>query len=180
MRTFLLIVGLLFFQASFAAERMDSGDGYILSCANFSYIVSAPKEWKVIETNFADIVFFPAKYTYDKTPVMIYTRSVQKAELGIHNTLELNAFDLKGMKEQWSAIQSLPTESMSISNQSKIPTYSFSGGQFLETVAYADQPKTITVIVLSAENEASLSESIPAFRSFVGSYQWVTDVAESK
>lgn len=180
MRIFFLIVGLLFLQVSFAADRKDSGDGFFLSGPNFSYIVSAPKEWKVVNTTFADIVFFPAKYTYETTPVMIYARSAQKAELGIQNPLELNALDLKGMKEQWATIKSLPTESMSISNQSKIPTFSFSGGQFLETVAYADQPKTITVFVLSAENEASLSESIAAFRSFVGSYQWVTDVAEGK
>jgi hypothetical protein len=58
--------------------------------------------------------------------------------------------------------------------------HSFSGGQFLETGAYADHPKTITVFVVSAENQASLAQSTAAFRRLVASYQWITDVVEGK
>ena len=177
MRVLILIVGLLIVSVSFAADRKKDGDGFILSGPNFAYAVSAPKGWKVIGTGAADIVFYPAKYTYETTPVMIYARSAQKGALSVHNPSEMNAFDLKAMKERWPAIQSRPAESLPIRNGSQVPVYSFSGGQFLESVAYADHPKTITVFVVSAETKESLAESTAAFRSFVGSYRWITDVA---
>lgn len=180
MRTLLLIVGLLFLPASFAADRKKDGDGFILSGPNFAYAVSAPKGWKVIDATFADIVFYPAKYTYETTPVMIYARSSQKQVLGVNTPWEMNAVDLKGMKERWPSIRSRPIESLPIRNGSHIPAYSFSGGQFLESVAYADHPKTITVFVVSAETKESLAASTAAYRGFVGSYQWITDVVEGK
>lgn len=180
MRALLLIVSLLCIPVSFAAERKKDGDGFILSGPNFAYAVSAPKGWKVVDTTFADIVFYPAKYTYETTPVMIYARSAQKKELGVRNPLEMNAFDLKGMKEHWPKIQSRPSESLPIRKGSKVPVYSFSGGQFLENVAYVDHPKTITVFVVSAESKESLASSVAAYRGLVGSYQWITDVVEGE
>lgn len=180
MRALLLILGLLLLPVSFAADRKKEGDGFILSGPNFAYIVSAPKGWKVIDTTFADIVFYPAKYTYETTPVMIYVRSAQKQALGVRNPLEMNAFDLKGMRESSPNIQSRQVEPLPIRNSSKIPVYSFSGGQFLESVAYADHPKTITVFVVSAESKESLASSATAFRGLIGSYQWVTDVVGGK
>lgn len=181
MRMLLLMFGLLVFPVSLsAADKKKDGDGLIISGPNFSYAVSAPPGWKVVDASFADIAFYPAKYTYETTPVLIYVRSAQKQALGVHNPKEMNAFDLKGMKEHWPAIQSHPAESLSIRSKSQIPAYTFSGGEFLEIVAYADHSKTISVFVLSAESKESLATSAGTFRRFVGSYQWITDVVGRK
>ena len=180
MRALLLIIGLLFLPATHAADRKSNGDGFILSGPEFAYAIAAPKGWKAIDATFADVVFFPAKYTYETTPVMIYSRSAHKSELGVKNPSEMNAFDLNGMKERWPKIQSRLSGTLPIRNKTPVPTYSFSGGQFLETVAYADHPKTITVFVVSAENKASLNEAASAFRNLVASYHWITDVVNAK
>lgn len=92
----------------------------------------------------------------------------------------MNAFDLKGMREQWPNAKTSRIEPLAIRNGSSIPVNSFSGGPYEEIVAYSDNDKTITVLVVSAETASALSSSLPSFKQFVSSFQWLLPAHEGK
>jgi hypothetical protein len=148
-----------------------------LSARDCSYTVTTPRGWKLINASFADAVFYPSAQTYGTTPVFLYTRSTHKEALKVKTIEDLNALDLRGMRQRWPSIRSQRLSELPIADRRQIPFYSFTGGQFLERVAYAEHPKTITVFVVSAENEQSLESAMPAYRSLVASYRWVSDVS---
>jgi hypothetical protein len=84
------------------------------------------------------------------------------------------------MREQWPKVSSTKGEVLRSREKVPMPTYKFTGARHLELVAYAEHPKTITVIVLSAETKESFSSSIGAFRHVVSSYQWLPELVSSK
>lgn len=173
---FLIIIGLCFFNLlSTATVHADDNtqDGAILSGKDYAYIVASPAGWKMISVTFADAVFHPIDKT---TPVIIYVRSATKSDLGIKNVEQLNALDLAEMKKKSPKLVSKKIGYLKTKDESEIPVYSFTGGTFIEAVAYADQEKTITVFVLSAETQEAYDDSYKAFRDIIGSYLFITDI----
>ncbi len=176
---FLIIIGLCFFNLlSTATVHADDNtqDGAILSGKDYAYIVATPDGWKMISVTFADAVFHPIVFPYKTTPVIIYVRSATKSELGITNIEQLNALDLAEMKKKSPKLISKKIGYLKTKDESEIPVYSFEGGKFIEAVAYANQEKTITVFVLSAETRKAYDDSYKAFVDIVGSYFFITDI----
>ena len=169
------LASLLASGASIAAKA--DKDSLVTISPGFSFGVITPDGWTRTKADFAPAVFYPSKYSYDRSPVILYVRSASKAELGLKTIAELNAFDLKGMRSQWPRISSKAQAIWSLRDGTSAPTYSFEGGQFQELVAYIEHPKSITVFVLSADTNPILKSSLPAFRALVQSYRWLPELS---
>ena len=106
---------------------------------------------------------------------MMYVRSGDKAQLHVKTIEEMNRLDLRGIQEHHPKAESKKIGSLRTSESKKISVYAFSGGGYFERVGYAEQPKTITVFVASAEKEDDLKSSEKAFRELVASYLFISD-----
>jgi len=106
---------------------------------------------------------------------VIYVRDFPRVR-GANTIQELNALDLRGMRKRWPNITSTAKPALGTRDKQTVPVHEFSGGQYLETVAYVDHPGSITVIVVSANTAASYRSALPTFRQVVSSYQWLPEL----
>jgi hypothetical protein len=157
-----------------------SGENEIFVGEGYAFGVSRPEGWVGVKPDFAPVLFHPAGSTVDSSLVVIYVRPVSKSKVGVTTPAQLNALDLRGMRTQWPNARSAKGEVLRTRAKTSVPTYSFTGGKYLELVAYVDHPKTITVIVLSAETKETFASSTAAFRHVVSSYQWLPELASSR
>lgn len=168
-RTFAIALIVL---SSFARAANDAA---IIDGPNYSFSIRAPEGWRMTSTRQLRAAFYPADKTFEKTPVLMYVRSVDKAQLHVKTIEEMNRLDLHGIQEHHPKAESKKIGSARTSDGKEVPVYSFSGGGYFERVAYAEQPKTITVFVVSAEKEEDLKSSEKAFQDLVASYLFISD-----
>jgi hypothetical protein len=150
-------------------------DAAIIDGPDYSFSIRTPEDWRMTSTRQLQAAFYPANKTFENTPVMMYVRSANKAQLHVKTVEEMNRLDLHGNQERHPEAESKKTGSVRTSDGKEVPVYSFSGGGYFERVAYAEQPKTITVFVASAEKEEDLKSSEKAFRDLVASYLFISD-----
>lgn len=150
-------------------------DAAIIDGPNYSFAIRAPEGWRMTSTRQLQAAFYPMGKTFENTPVMMYVRSADKAKLHLKTIEEMNRFDLHGIQEHHPKAESKKIGSARTSDGKDVPVYSFSGGGYFERVAYAEQPKTITVFVASAEKEEDLKSSEKAFQDLVASYLFISD-----
>ena len=150
-------------------------DAAIIDGPNYSFSIRTPEGWRMTSTRQLQAAFYPSDKTLENTPVMMYVRSADKAQLHVKTIEEMNRFDLHGIQEHHPKAESKKIGSARTSDGKEVPVYSFSGGGYFERVAYAEQPKTITVFVASAEKEEDLKSSEKAFRDLVASYLFISD-----
>jgi hypothetical protein len=150
-------------------------DAAIIDGPNYSFSISAPEGWRMTSTRQLQAAFYPADKTFDNAPVIMYVRSADKAQLRINTAAEMNRFDLHGIQEQHLKTESKRIGSAPTSDGKEVPVYSVSGGGYFERVAYAEQPKTITVFVVSSKTADDLKASEKAFRELVASYLFISD-----
>jgi hypothetical protein len=145
-------------------------DAAIIDGPNYAFTIAAPKGWKLTSTKEVQAAFHPADTSFDKSPVVMYARPADKKQLGISTIPELNHLDLKGIRQRQPAATSERVGTVKTALGTEIPLYSFSGAGRSELVAYAEQPKTITVFVLSADTDEQLKAARPAFDELLSSY----------
>ena len=150
-------------------------DAAIIDGPNYSFSVRAPEGWRMTSTRQLQAAFYPANKTFENTPVIMYVRSADKAQLHINTVAEMNRFDLHGIQEQHPKAESKKIGSARTSDGKEVPVYSFSGGGYFERVAYAEQPKTITVFVVSSKTADDLTASEKAFGDLIASYLFISD-----
>jgi hypothetical protein len=150
-------------------------DSAIVDGPNYAFTISAPKGWKLTSNRQFQAAFYPADSTFEKSAVIIYARSADKSELHVSSIAELNRLDLKGIQEREPAAKSEKLGALKTASGVEMPLYSFSGGGYSELVAYAEQSKTITVLVVSAETPEQLKAARSAFDELVGSYVFISD-----
>ncbi len=142
----------------------------IIDGPNYAFTISAPKGWKLTSTKELQAAFHPAETPFDKSAVVMYARPADKQQLGVSSIPELNRLDLKGIQQQHPTASSQKIGTVKTALGTEIPLYSFSGGGYNELVAYAEQPKTITVFVLSADTSEQLKAARAAFDELLSSY----------
>jgi hypothetical protein len=156
-------------------------DAAILDGPNYSFSIRAPEGWRMTSTRQLQAAFYPQDKTFEKTPVMMYVRAADKAQLHVNTIDDLNKLDLQGIHEHHPNAESKKVGSARTADGKEIPVYSFSRGGYFERVAYAEQPKTITVFVASSETADDLKSAEKAFRELVASYLFISDnVSTSK
>src|SRR5213596_1666273 len=119
-RTFAIVLIAL---SSFARAADDAA---ILDGPNYSFSIRAPEGWHMTSTRQLQAAFYPADKTFESTPVIMYVRSTDKAQLHVNNIEELNKFDLRGIQEHHPNAESKKVGSARLSDGKEIPIYSFS------------------------------------------------------
>jgi hypothetical protein len=166
--------------AALASSGVGAADNQVFMGPGYAFGVSVPDEWVGEKPDFVPVLFHPSRFSGDTSPVVIYVRPISKAEVGAATPAQLNAIDLKRMRARWPQIRSAKAGELRARSKEKVPTYAFTGGKYFERVGYVDHPKTITVIVLSAETKESFSSSMVAFEYVVSSYQWLPELESLK
>ena len=174
------VVVAIVWAAVLAASGVKAAENQVFMGAGYAFGVSAPDGWVQEKPDFAPVLFHPARFSADASPVIIYVRPVLKNEAGAATPAQLNAIDLKGMRARWPRIRSARAGELRAHSKETVPTYTFTGGQYFERVGYVDHPKTIVVIVVSAETKESLASSMSAFEHVVASYQWLPELVVPK
>jgi hypothetical protein len=179
-----LKIPIMLFVFSLAATlAFAADDSAVIDGPDYSFTISAPMGWHMTSTKEFQAAFYPAGTTFDlnKSPVIMYVRSVSKAGEYVKTIEDVNNLDLRGIQEQHPKAQSRKAAPARTSDGAAAPVYSFSGGGYFELAAYAEQPKTITIFVLSCDTEKELKASEKAFRALVASYSFISeDVKTSK
>ena len=107
----------------------------------------------------------------------MYVRSANKETLRVKSIAELNKLDLAGMRQRNPAAESKQIGTVTTARDIALPLYSFCGGGFSELVGYSDEGKTITVFVVSADDETQLAASRSAFEKLIKSYHFLKNRA---
>src|SRR3989442_13208153 len=90
-----LALGLIAF-SSFASAADDAA---IIDGPNYSFSIRAPKGWRMTSTRQLQAAFYPADKTFENTPVLMYVRPADKAQLHVKTIEEMNRLDLHGIQE---------------------------------------------------------------------------------
>lgn len=176
MKHFLFILSLVL---AFSGALHATDDAAIIDGPNYAFTISGPKGWKLTSTRELQAAFHPADTKFEKSAVVMYARSADKKQLGVSNIPELNRLDLKGIQGPHPAAKSEKVGSIKTARGMDLPLYSFTGGGYSELVAYAEQEKTITVLVISAETDEQLKTARPAFEEMLSSYVFLTDAPKA-
>src|SRR5207244_4407673 len=142
-----------------AVLALAADDAAIIDGPNYSFSIRAPDGWRMTSTRQLQAAFYLADTTFEKTPVLLYVRSSDKQQLHVATIEELNKLDLHGIQQQHPNATSKKVGSARTSDGKDIPVYALSGGGYFERVAYAEQPKTITVFVASSETADGLNSA---------------------
>ena len=169
----LLNIALLLIVMSAGARAADGGA--IVDGPGYAFTIAAPKGWTLISTKQLQAAFHPADTTFEKSAVIMYVRSANKQALHVANIAELNGTDLKGIQERNPKAVSEKSGTIKTPLGVELPMYTFSGGGYSELVAYADEGKTITVFVVSADKAEQLQAARKAFDELIASYVFLTD-----
>jgi hypothetical protein len=145
---------------------------------DYAFTISAPKGWKMTSTPEIQAAFYPAESTFEKSAVVMYVRSASKSRLHVESIAELNRLDLQGIQRRNPGATSAKIGTVKTTLGVELPMYAFTGGGYSELVAYAEQTKTITVMVVSADTPEQLQTARPAFEELVASYVFLTDTPE--
>ncbi len=136
-----------------------------------------PEGWELQSTAEAPAVFSP---NGKDTRAFMYARSADKKTLKISTVEELNALDLKGMKEHSPEAKSEKTGTLKIASGKEIPVHTFSFKDGSELVAYAEEKETITVLVLSTESLKQMEGYRKVFEKLVASYAFIEGLVEEQ
>jgi hypothetical protein len=158
-----------------AAFARAANDGAIIDGPNYSFSIRAPEGWRMTSTRLFQAAFYPAGTTFEKTPTLLYVRSANKEQLHVDTVEGLNQLDLRGIQQRHPKAESKRVGSTRTSDGQEVPVYAFFGGGYFEQVAYAEQPKTITVFVASSETADGLKSAEKAFRDLIGSYLFISE-----
>lgn len=152
----------------------DAGTGIIYG-KQHSFSLTAPKGW-VLDTKsgVADGVhaaFYPKGGTWKDSPVVMYGNGVDKT--GAETFDQFVAGDVKKFENAHADIKVTDLDPGSVPGKAvKAKRFSFKTTN--EVVVYIDEPKSISLIVMSARGEDKLIEAFPAFQDLVKSYQFMT------
>lgn len=158
--------------ALFTAGAAD--DSAIVDGPNYAFTISAPKGWKMTSTRELQAAFHPAGTKFEKSAVVMYVRSADKGALHVTSIAELNRLDLQGIQKDHPAAASERIGAVKTFLGVELPLYSFSGGGYSELVAYAEEGKTITVFVASADRPEQIQTARAAFDELVASYVFLS------
>jgi len=160
------------------AENSNSG---IIFFKQSSFLLSAPKNWVMDNRAGAGqglpAVFYPQGSSWADGKAVMYA-NIWVKENPREETLEkVIAGDVKSFKDRSDKLKVTDAESLATSDKDKKATVKyFTGDNFdnHEAIAYLDEGKTVTMIVLSARTKEDFEKSLSAFKELVGSYSFLT------
>ncbi len=169
----------LLFPTALLAEQIL--EGYtVVNGQGYAFEVKAPHGWvldnQVGRDQGLNVVFYPKDSQWDTSKTVCYVR-VRTMKNSIHTIQDQVKDTLSAFRAQGSlGVQAHYVRTLTTQDASKARVYYFTGDQFnnFEATAYVQGRKTIDFITLSARDQSSFENSLPAFESLVTSYEDLT------
>jgi hypothetical protein len=180
MLLFRLFIGLLIGSVSgvFADQILE---GYsVVRGKGYAFEIKAPRSW-VLDNEAAkeqgiNLVFYPTGANWEDSKAVIYVR-VRTNEAAIRNIPDQVNDTLRNLRETGSPNVTVKhVKTLTTQDASKAEVYYFTGDKFgnLEATAYIQSRGSIHFITLSARDQDSFRQAIPAFDAVVTSYEDLT------
>jgi len=176
LRVFLCLMLACFAQAAFAAE-----EGGILYGPNHAVDVSAPPGWvldnKSGVVNGVYAAIYPEGGSWAGSPAVMYANcSAKNAQSGA--TLEdFVKNDAEVFKKPDPDILIKKLDDDYRAGKTSVGMY-FDNKVNKEAVVYVDEEKVVCMLVLSSKTDKDYTASLPAYKTFLGSYKFITSHVE--
>jgi hypothetical protein len=175
----LICLLLLLANTTLLAERIY--EGYtVVRGKTFAFQLKAPRGW-VLDNEIArrqglNVVFYPTGTDWNTSKVASYVRvrsndgTQRKIEDQVQDTLR-NLHETGSPNAKAQFVKTLTTQ-----DASKAKIYYYSGDKFgnIEATAYIQGKDSINFVTLTARDQASFHQAMPAFESLVASYEDMT------
>jgi hypothetical protein len=175
----LLCLFLFLATTSAFAERIY--EGYtVVRGKTFAFQLKAPRGWvldnEIARSQGLNVVFYPTGADWNTSKVASYVRvrsndgTQRKIEDQVQDTLR-NLHETGSPNAKAEFIKTLTTQ-----DASKAKIYFYSGDKFgnLEATAYIQGKDSINFVTLTARDQDSFRQAMPAFESLVASYEDLT------
>jgi hypothetical protein len=144
-----------------------------------SYYLTTPIGWVIDhEGGFEEgmnAVFYPAGSTWADAETVMYTTFASYDTTKKETIKDIIASDSNQYKKTSPQLRIKKQSSIQIGKNKKAIVYNFSMEGNYETVAYIEEKKGVTLIVISSKNKNGCINNYKSFESLVRSYRFLTD-----
>ena len=150
------------------------GRGYVLA-------ITAPSGWVLDNSSGTgqglNAVFYPHGSSWEQSLSVMYVNVVPKKNGASQSLQQIVYTDLSELKTKSPKLIVTNADGLltGAKHQAVVRYLSGTSGGNWEAVAYINEKKIVTEIVLSARNQAQFKASLPVFRQLVGSYHFLTN-----
>lgn len=176
---FTLLLFSAFSASTVFAEQIIEGYSVVRG-KDFAFEIKAPRRW-VLDNEAAkdqglNLVFYPTGTDWDDSKAVLYVR-VRSNEPTIRNIEDQVNDTLRNLRNTGSPNATAKyMKTLTTQDASKAQIYYFTGDKFgnFEATAYIQAKGSIHFITLSARDQNSFRQALPAFHSIVTSYEDLT------
>ncbi len=163
--------------AAIADDSLGAETGIVYG-DNHAYMVRAPGGW--VLDNQSGIaqgqhaVFYPRGGDWANSPAVMYVNSASKAGDDIENVEALIKIDTIGFRSEFPDAIFYDTTAIETKDEKIAKVVCFEYTNF-ESVAYIEEPESISILVLTARDKESFKDAFPSFLELVKSYFFITN-----
>ena len=146
----------------------------------YAFEVKAPRSWvldnEVAKSQGINLVLYPTGTNWDTSKAVIYVR-VRTIGPNVHNISDQVADTVRNLHQSGSPNATAKhVRTLTTQDASKAEIYYYTGDQFgnLDAAAYIQAAGSIHFITLSARDQDSFKQAMPAFDAVVASYEDLT------
>jgi hypothetical protein len=156
-------------------------EGYsVVRGKDYAFEIKAPRSWvldnEVAKEQGINLVFYPTGTNWDSSKAVIYVQ-VRTNGATIRNITDQLNDTLRNLRERGSPNVSVKhLKTLTTQDGSKAEIYYFAGDKFgnFEAAAYIQAKNSIHFVTVSARDQDSFRQAIPAFDAVVTSYENLT------
>ena len=144
----------------------------------YAFEVKAPRSWvlddEAAKSQGINLVLYPTGTNWDTSKAVIYVR-VRTIGPNIHNISDQVADTIRNLRQSGSP-NAKHMRTLTTQDASKAEVYYYTGDQFgnFDAAAYIQAKGSIHFITLSARDQDSFKQAMPAFDAVVASYEDLT------
>jgi hypothetical protein len=146
----------------------------------YAFEVKAPRSWvlddEAAKSQGINLVLYPTGTNWDTSKAVIYVR-VRTIGPNMHNISDQVADTIRNLRQSGSPNATAKhMRTLTTQDASKAEVYYYTGDQFgnFDAAAYIQAKGSIHFITLSARDQGSFKQAIPAFDAVVASYEDLT------
>jgi hypothetical protein len=146
----------------------------------YAFEIKAPRSWvlddEVAKSQGINLVLYPTGANWDTSKAVIYVR-VRTIGPNIRNISDQVADTIRNLRESGSPKATAKhVRTLTTQDASKAEIYYYTGDQYgnLDAAAYIQSKGSIHFITLSARDQDSFKQAMPAFDAVVASYEDLT------
>jgi hypothetical protein len=146
----------------------------------YAFEIKAPRSWvlddEAAKSQGINLVLYPTGTNWDTSKAVIYVR-VRTTGANIHNISDQVADTIRNLRQSGSpSAAAKHMRTLTTQDASKAEVFYYTGDQFgnLDAAAYIQAKGSIHFITLSARDQDSFKQAMPAFDAVVASYEDLT------